>query len=184
MERGLPSLLRAIGQLLNIRSGEIRLRRLKLRLRNNALLTTRTPALPSDNNRFSCSWFFGSVLPQIRDDDEDDNNNNNSGATTYDESNFTSRLLNSCPHHCFWTQSKNIQTGLHPVVTDFKRIMLLKYRFQNSSRRYCTQAYCRLIPVPIPSEFPFIKYLSLRRLKLARFLYKWAEVGLLLNDVH
>ena len=41
-----PSLVRTIGQLLDMRSSEIRLRKLKLRLRDNALLTTRPPVLP------------------------------------------------------------------------------------------------------------------------------------------
>ena len=40
-----------------MRCSEIRLRKLKLRL------NTKIPALPSGNNRFSRSWFFGIVIP-------------------------------------------------------------------------------------------------------------------------
>ena len=48
-----------------MRSSEIWLRKLKLRLRNNALLTARPPVLPSGSNRFSRSWLFGGVAPRI-----------------------------------------------------------------------------------------------------------------------
>ena len=48
-----------------MRSSEIQLRKLKLRLRDNALLTTRSPVLPSGSNRFSWSWFFRAVVPRI-----------------------------------------------------------------------------------------------------------------------
>ena len=40
LERGPPSLVRTTGQLLDMRSSEIRLRKLKLRFRDNSLLTT------------------------------------------------------------------------------------------------------------------------------------------------
>ena len=46
-----------------MRSSEIRLR--KLRLRDNALLTTKSPVLPSGSNHFSRSWLFGAVAPRI-----------------------------------------------------------------------------------------------------------------------
>ena len=46
LERGPPSLVRPIGQLLDMRNSKIRLRKLKLRLRDSALLTTRPPVLP------------------------------------------------------------------------------------------------------------------------------------------
>ena len=41
LERGPPSLVRIIGQLLDMRSSEIWLKKLKLRLRDDTLLTTR-----------------------------------------------------------------------------------------------------------------------------------------------
>ena len=41
----------------------MQLRKLKLKLRDNNLLTTRSPALPSGINRFSSSWLSGA--PQI-----------------------------------------------------------------------------------------------------------------------
>ena len=62
LERGPPSLVTTIGQLLDMRSSEIRLRKLKLRLRDNALLTIR---LPSGSYHFSRSWPFGAVAPRI-----------------------------------------------------------------------------------------------------------------------
>ena len=65
LERGPPSLVRPIGQLVDMRSSETRLRKLKLRLRDNALLTTRPPVLPSGSNHFSRSWLFGAVAPRI-----------------------------------------------------------------------------------------------------------------------
>ena len=65
LERGPPSLLRPIGQLLEMRSSEIRLRKLKLRLRDSALLTTRPPVLRSGSNRISRSRLFGAVAPRI-----------------------------------------------------------------------------------------------------------------------
>ena len=43
---------------LAMRGNEIRLKKLKLRVRNNDLLTTRAPALPSCSNRFSWHWVF------------------------------------------------------------------------------------------------------------------------------
>ena len=64
LERGSPSLVRPIGQLYDMRSSEIRLRKLKLRLRDNALLTTKSPVLPSGSNQFSRSWLFGAVVPR------------------------------------------------------------------------------------------------------------------------
>ena len=65
LERGSPSLVRAIGQLLDMRRSEIWLRKLKLMLRDNALLTTKSPVLPSGSNHFSRSWLFGAVPPWI-----------------------------------------------------------------------------------------------------------------------
>ena len=65
LERDPPSLVRTIGQLLGMKSSEIRLRKLKLRLRDNALLTTRPPVLPFGSSRFSRFWLFGAVAPWI-----------------------------------------------------------------------------------------------------------------------
>ena len=65
MEWSTLSFVRIIEQLLFMRSSEIWLRKLTLRLWDNALLTTRPPVLPSSSNRFSQSWFFGAVAPQI-----------------------------------------------------------------------------------------------------------------------
>ena len=61
LERGPPSLVRTIGQLLDMKSSEIRLRKLKLRLRDSTL----PPVLPYGSNHFSRSWLFGAVAPQI-----------------------------------------------------------------------------------------------------------------------
>ena len=44
-----------------VRSSEIWLRKLKLRQKENVLLTTRPFALPCASNHFSRSWLFGSV---------------------------------------------------------------------------------------------------------------------------
>ena len=49
-----------------MRSSKIRLKKLKLRLRDSALLTTRPPVLPSGSNCFSRSWLFGAVMPRIK----------------------------------------------------------------------------------------------------------------------
>ena len=65
LEQGQPSLVRTIGQLLAMRSSEIWLRKLKLRLRDKALLTTMSPVMPSGSNHFSRSWLFGAVMPRI-----------------------------------------------------------------------------------------------------------------------
>ena len=48
-----------------MRSWEIWLRKLKLSLMDNSLITTRPPILPSGINRFTRSWFFGDVAPRI-----------------------------------------------------------------------------------------------------------------------
>ena len=65
LEWGPPSLVRTIGQLLDMRSSEIRLRKLKLRLRDKCFANHKAPVLPFGSNRFSRSWFFGAVAPQI-----------------------------------------------------------------------------------------------------------------------
>ena len=65
LERGPPSFMRPIGQPLNMRSSEIRLRKQKLKLRDNALLTTMSPVLPSGSNQFSRSWHCAAVAPRI-----------------------------------------------------------------------------------------------------------------------
>ena len=48
-----------------LRSSEIRFIKLKLKLRDDALLTTRPPATPSTRNCFSRSSFFWAVMPRI-----------------------------------------------------------------------------------------------------------------------
>ena len=48
-----------------LRSSEIWLKKLKLRLRDNTFLRTRPPVLPSRSNHFSWSWFLGAVAPRI-----------------------------------------------------------------------------------------------------------------------
>ena len=63
-ERGLPSLMRTIGQLLYINS-VIRLRKLKLRFSDNVLLTTSPPTLSSGSNGFCRSWVLGTVAVWI-----------------------------------------------------------------------------------------------------------------------
>ena len=72
LERGPPSLVRPIGQLLDMRSSEIWLRKLKLRLRDNALLTTKSPVLSSGSQPlqsvvalWSCSATEKSMLDRI-----------------------------------------------------------------------------------------------------------------------
>ena len=65
LEWGPPSLVKIIGQLLHMRSSEIRLRKLKLRLRDKRFANHKTPCLPSGSNHFSRSWFFGAVAPRI-----------------------------------------------------------------------------------------------------------------------
>ena len=64
-ERDPLSLVRTIGQLFDMKMSEIRLRKLKLRLRDSALLTTRPPVLSSGSNHFSRSCLSGAVAPRI-----------------------------------------------------------------------------------------------------------------------
>ena len=52
-------------ELLDMGSSKIWLRKLKLRLKDNDLLTTKPPVLPSGSNHFSWSWLFGAVAPRI-----------------------------------------------------------------------------------------------------------------------
>ena len=65
LERGPPSLVRPIGQLLYMRSSEIRLRKLKSRLKYKRFANHKAPILPFGRNHFSQSWLFGAVVPRI-----------------------------------------------------------------------------------------------------------------------
>ena len=60
-----PRLVKKIVWLVVIRRRKIQLRNLILMLRDNALLTTRFPALLFDSNHFSRPWFFGAITPRI-----------------------------------------------------------------------------------------------------------------------
>ena len=48
-----------------LRSSEIRLRKLKLRLRDKRFANHKAPLLSSGSNHFSRSWLFGAVAPRI-----------------------------------------------------------------------------------------------------------------------
>ena len=48
-----------------MRIGEVRLRKLKLRLRDTRFANHKTPLLPFGSNRFIRSWLFGAVAPRI-----------------------------------------------------------------------------------------------------------------------
>ena len=48
-----------------MRSSKIRLRKLKLRLRDKSFANHKAPVLPSGSNCFSRSWLFGAVAPRI-----------------------------------------------------------------------------------------------------------------------
>ena len=62
---GPASFVRTIGQLLDMRCNEIRLRKLKLRLKDKGFANHKAPVLPSGRNHFSRSWLFWAVAPRI-----------------------------------------------------------------------------------------------------------------------
>ena len=48
-----------------MKSNEIWLRKLKLRLRDKRFANHKVPVLPPGSNHFSSSWLFGAVAPRI-----------------------------------------------------------------------------------------------------------------------
>ena len=111
-----------------MRSSEIRLRKLKLKLRDNALLTTRPPVLPPGSNRFSQSWLYRAITPWIiliaSNIKEEVLFHLNAGCSTYFLQNYTTMEV-------FWLQQeclvKNLYRDLpHNGDEDLKSIHLCR----------------------------------------------------------